>query len=84
MEIWNFWSDPEAPANILVYENTTNFVWYKTRPLLLYNRTTVRLKTYTDRKVAGVDQIPVRALINVTNTFDYYPPFHTKFSIMTG
>lgn len=53
IEVWNYWTDPTLPVNIYVMENTTNFVWYKTRPLLLYNRTTVRLKTYTERKVNG-------------------------------
>jgi hypothetical protein len=87
IEVWNFWTDLTHAVEIRVMEETNNTIWYKERPLLMFMRDSITLKTYTirtDPEDATKVIPPRRAKIHVTNMISFVWPWNTKFSLMGG
>ena len=87
IEVWNHWKNLSTPVRIMVMEDTMNFVWYKQRPLLIFNRTDITMCTYkvgAETECADQEDTATakRAKIHVTDLVEYSPNAYTRFNVM--
>ena len=67
---------------INVLEGSNSTIWYKNRPLLMFQRDNVQVRSYS-KSVLPAGTNPARAEIFVTNMEEYRPMvWNTKFTLI--